>query len=158
MAIKGKYLKILSRIKDDSAGASVWRYMLSDIIFDLKEAFPKYNWIGIYLLDGETLKLETYLGKPPSHAKIKISDGVCGRGVREKQTIIVGNVCEDPSYLSCDRFVKSEIVVPIMKDENILGVLDIDSIKKNAFTKEDEEFLKEVSTIIGNTFPKIKKE
>jgi putative methionine-R-sulfoxide reductase with GAF domain len=45
-----------------------------------------------------------------------------------------------------------------MKDENILGVLDVDSIKKNAFTKEDEEFLKEVSTIIGNTFPKIKKE
>ena len=158
MAIKGKYLKVLSRIKDDSVGASVWRYMLSDIIYDLKEAFPKYNWIGIYLLDGDTLYLETYLGKPPSHTKIKISDGICGRGVREKQTIVVGNVCEDSSYLSCDRNVKSEIAVPIVRGEEILGILDIDSVKKNAFTKEDEEFLKEVSTIIGNTFPKINKE
>ncbi len=158
MAIKGKYLKVLSRIKDDSVGASVWRYMLSDIIYDLKEAFPKYNWIGIYLLDGDTLHLETYLGKPPSHTKIKISDGICGRGVREKQTIVVGNVCEDSSYLSCDRNVKSEIAVPIVGGGEILGILDIDSVKKNAFTKEDEEFLKEVSTIIGNTFPKINKE
>lgn len=158
MAIKGKYLKVLSRISDESGSVNIWRYMLSDIVYDLKEAFPKYNWVGIYLLNGDNLHLETYLGKPPVHTKVKVSEGICGAGVREKKTIMIGDVCGDSNYLSCDINVKSEIVVPIMKEGEILGVIDIDSIKRNAFTDEDKEFLEEVSKIIGDTYPRIKKE
>jgi GAF domain-containing protein len=158
VVLKDRYLKALVRIREDSSGVSIWRYMLSDIVYDLKEAFPKYSWVGIYLLDKNVLNLETYLGKPTEHTKIKISDGVCGVAVREGKSIIVNNVTENDKYIACDLNVKSEIVVPIIKDGEILGVIDIDSIKKDAFTDEDREFLEEVSSIISKTFPNVKKE
>ena len=157
MNLSTKYILALNKIRDDMTGVSIWRYMLSDILYDIKDAFPKYSWVGIYLIDNDTLILETFLGKSTEHTKIKLDKGVCGASASSGETLIVGNVTEEECYISCDIAVKSEIVVPIKKNNLVIGVLDIDSDKKSAFTNEDKEFLEEVARLIGNSFPYIKK-
>ena len=157
MNLSTKYILALNKIREDITGGNIWRYMLSDILYDIKDAFPKYSWVGIYLIDNDTLILETFLGKSTEHNKIKLDKGVCGASASKGETLIVGNVTEEERYISCDIAVKSEIVVPIKKNNLVIGVLDIDSDKKSAFTNEDKEFLEEVARLIGNSFPYIKK-
>ena len=98
----------------------------------LKEHFPKYNWVGFYLMDGEELALGPYVGKPSPHTRIKLDSGICGATVREEQTIIVPDVNADSRYLACSLETKSEIVVPIRKGERIIGEIDIDSDELDA--------------------------
>ena len=155
MNLSTRYLLVLNKIRDDITGGSIWRYMLTDIVYDLKIAFPKYSWVGIYLIENDVLALETFLGKSTEHTKIKLDKGICGASASSGETVIVGNVTEEERYISCDINVKSEIVIPIKKNNNIIGVLDIDSDKKKAFTNEDKEFLEEIARLIGNSFPTI---
>lgn len=118
----------------------------------LKEHFPKYNWVGFYLMDGEELALGPYVGKPSPHTRINLDSGICGAAVREEQTIIVPNVKADPRYLTCSLETKSEIVVPIRKGEKVVGEIDIDSDELDAFDEQDKMFLEEVSGILSNCF------
>jgi L-methionine (R)-S-oxide reductase len=157
MNLSTKYLTALEKIKEDASGVNIWRYMLPDIIYDLKNTFSKYSWVGIYLIDKDILLLDSFLGKSTEHTKIKFTEGICGACATAVETIIVGNVCEDNRYISCDLSVKSEIVVPIKKNNELIGVLDIDSDRKGIFTDEDKEFLEIVADLIGNTFPSINK-
>lgn len=118
----------------------------------LKEHFPKYNWVGFYLLDGNELALGPYVGKPSPHTRIKLDSGICGAAVREEQTIIVPDVNADSRYLECSLETKSEIVVPIRKGEKIVGEIDIDSDELNAFDEQDQSFLETVSEILSDCF------
>ena len=76
---------------------------------------PDYNWVGIYLLDGNELVLGPFVGKPSPHTRIPLGRGICGAAATEKATIIVDDVNADPRYLACSIETKSEIVVPIMR-------------------------------------------
>ncbi|HKZ21944.1 MAG TPA: GAF domain-containing protein, partial [candidate division Zixibacteria bacterium] len=118
----------------------------------LKENFPKYNWVGFYLMEGNELALGPYLGKPTPHTRIKLDSGICGAAVREEQTIIVPDVKYDPRYLACSLETKSEIVVPIRKGEKVVGEIDIDSDELNAFDEQDKSFLETVSEILSDCF------
>ena len=118
----------------------------------LKENFPKYNWVGFYLLDGNELALGPYVGKPSPHTQIKLDSGICGAAVREEQTIIVPDVNADPRYLACSLETKSEIVVPIRKGEKIVGEIDIDSDELDAFDEQDKSFLEKISQILSDCF------
>jgi len=118
----------------------------------LKENFPKYNWVGFYLMDEGELSLGPYLGKPTSHTRINLDSGICGAAVREEQTIIVPDVKADPRYLACSLETKSEIVVPIRKEEKIVGEIDIDSDGLDAFDEQDKKFLEEISHLVSNCF------
>jgi len=111
----------------------------------LKHEMPDYTWVGIYLLDGNELVLGPFAGKPSPHTRIALGRGICGAAAAEEQTIIVDDVNKDPRYLACSLETRSEIVVPIMLDGQVLGEIDIDSDKLAAFGRADQALLEQVA-------------
>ena len=144
--------EIVEQIQNLVASDKPLDLVLNETARLLKENFPKYNWVGFYLMNGEELALGPYVGKPSPHTRIKLDSGICGAAVREEQTIIVPDVKPDLRYLACSLETKSEIVVPIRKGEKIVGEIDIDSDELDAFDKQDKKFLEKVSEIISDCF------
>jgi GAF domain-containing protein len=116
----------------------------------LKAELPHYSWVGIYLLEGDELVLGPYLGKPSPHTRIPLNRGICGAAASQKATIIVDDVNSDPRYLACSLETKSEIVVPIMHGDVVLGEIDIDSDKHAAFTADDRVLLEQVARALAD--------
>ena len=115
----------------------------------LAKHVPDYTWTGIYLLDGNELCLGPFVGKPSPHTRIPLGRGICGAAATEKTTIIVDDVNADPRYLACSIETRSEIVVPIMLNGEVLGELDIDSDRKAAFTGDDQALLEKVADLLA---------
>jgi L-methionine (R)-S-oxide reductase len=115
----------------------------------LKEQMPDYQWVGFYLLDGNELVLGPFAGKPSPHTRIPLGRGICGAAAAEEQTIIVDDVSKDPRYLACSVDTRSEIVVPIMLEGEVLGEIDIDSDKLAAFGQPDRELLEQVAELLA---------
>ena len=105
------------------------------------------NWAGFYLLKENTLVLGPFQGKPAC-IEIPVGRGVCGTAVKEGRTQLVSNVHDFPGHSACDSASNSEIVIPIRKGKDIIGVLDIDSPILERFTEEDQEGLEEFVRII----------
>ena len=118
-------------------------------ITTLKEALPHYSWVGIYVLEGSELVLGPFLGKPSPHTRIQLNSGICGAAASEKTTIIVDDVNSDPRYLACSLDTRSEIVVPIMLGDTVLGEIDIDSDQPAAFTARDRALLEKVAAALA---------
>ena len=118
----------------------------------LKQERNHYNWVGIYLLDGDTLILHNYLGKPTEHTHIPVGTGVCGAAVAQGANQIVGDVTKVDNYLACSLETRAEIVVLIRKATEIVGQIDIDSDLENAFNYEDEMLLNRVADLLGSRF------
>jgi GAF domain-containing protein len=118
-------------------------------ISTLKDAFPHYSWVGVYLLEGSELVLGPFLGKPSPHTRIPLNSGICGAAASEKATIIVDDVNSDPRYLACSLETRSEIVVPIMLGDAVLGELDIDSDQPAAFSAKDRTLLEAVAAALA---------
>lgn len=115
----------------------------------LKENIPYYDWVGIYMMEGDDLVLGPFLGKPSPHTRIKLDSGICGAAAREEQTVIVDDVNADPRYLACSIETKSEIVVPIFKDGKVIGEIDIDSHTPAAFGEQDRLLLEAVARLLA---------
>jgi GAF domain-containing protein len=115
----------------------------------LKDAIPYYTWVGIYLLDGNELVLGPFLGEPSPHTRIPLGRGICGAAASEKATIVVDDVNADPRYLACSVETRSEIVVPIMEDGEVLGEIDIDSDTPAAFGDADRRLLEQVAALLA---------
>ena len=114
----------------------------------LKRDMPSYTWVGIYLLEGNELVLGPFLGKPSPHTRIPLGRGICGAAATGKATIVVDDVHADPRYLACSIETKSEIVVPIMSGDRVLGEIDIDSDRPAAFGPEDRRLLEAVAALL----------
>jgi len=124
--------------------------VLYSVVDFLYENFNHYNWVGIYLVKGSDLVLGPWRGKQATeHTRIPIGKGICGSAASSGKTEIVDDVNADKRYLSCFASTKSEIVVPIKKDEKVLGEIDIDSNKKNAFSKKDKIFLENLADMLS---------
>ena len=111
-----------------------------------------YNWIGFYMLDPEDasmLVLGPFCGKPTSHVRIPVTQGICGAAAVRGETVIVQDVASDPRYLSCSVDTKSEIVTPIRVHGQVVGEIDVDSHSLNAFQPEDREFLEKCANMVG---------
>jgi L-methionine (R)-S-oxide reductase len=115
----------------------------------LKQRMPMYTWVGIYLLQGDELVLGPYAGKPSPHTRIPLGRGICGAAATERATIIVDDVNSDPRYLACSIETQSEIVVPIMRGDTVLGEIDIDSDAKAAFDRQDQQLLEHVAALLS---------
>jgi GAF domain-containing protein len=115
----------------------------------LKAQLPHYTWVGIYVLDGDELVLGPFLGKPSPHARIPLHRGICGAAASQKATIVVDDVNSDPRYLACSLDTKSEIVVPILRGDRVLGEIDIDSDRPAAFGAADRAMLEEVARALA---------
>ena len=140
---------------------SVERLVASDMTRDevlretvriLNQERSHYDWTGIYLLEGDTLVLHNYVGKPTEHTRIGVGQGVCGTAVAERANQVVGDVTALDNYLACSLETRAEIVVLIRRGDRIFGQIDIDSDQVNAFTEEDESLLTKVADLLARRF------
>lgn len=112
----------------------------------LRDSFPNFHWVGVYLLEGETLRLAAWKGPHPTeHVAIPLGQGICGLAARTKETVVVPDVSKDPRYLACFPNTRSEIVVPIQAEGRVYGEIDIDSDALDAFGLHDRQFLEVVA-------------
>ena len=120
---------------------------LANISAFLNQILDKINWVGFYLMENGELVLGPFQGKVAC-VHIPVGKGVCGTAVKERKTQLVKNVHEFPGHIACDGASNSEIVVPIFKDNKVIGVLDIDSPIFERFDDEDQDFLEKVVNLI----------
>ena len=113
----------------------------------LYESLEGINWAGFYLLEGDTLVLGPFMGKPAC-IEIPMGRGVCGASAASGKTQLVPNVHEFPGHIACDSASNSEIVVPLFKEGKVIGVLDIDSPHYSRFDERDRVGLEEFAKII----------
>ncbi len=140
---------VLARIETEIAREPETGHALERVVAVLKDSVPLYTWVGIYLLEGDELVLGPFLGKPSPHTRIPLGRGICGAAATQKTTIIVDDVNADPRYLACSIETQSEIVVPIMDGERVLGEIDVDSDRRGAFGPADRELLEAVALCIA---------
>ncbi len=119
-------------------------------VSEIKAAMPEYTWVGIYLLRDGELVLGPFLGKPSPHTRIPVGRGICGAAAAEKQTIVVDDVNADERYLACSLETRSEIVVPIMRGDLVIGEVDVDSDRAAAFGPKDRALLEAVAAMLGD--------
>ncbi|QQZ10595.1 GAF domain-containing protein [Heyndrickxia vini] len=113
----------------------------------LNQFLERINWVGFYLMEGNELILGPFQGLPAC-VRIPIGRGVCGTAVQERKTLRVSDVNQFPGHIACDSASQSEIVIPIIKNDSVIGVLDIDSPETNRFDETDEIHLKEFVEIL----------
>lgn len=116
----------------------------SSLIF---HSLPDLNWAGFYFQKDGELVLGPFQGKPAC-VRIKLGQGVCGTAAAKGETIIVANVHEFPGHITCDSASNSEIVVPLIEEERLIGVLDLDSPLLSRFDKEDAVGLESLVRIL----------
>jgi len=124
--------------------------VLQDVVDYLYKHFDVYNWVGIYVVEGEYLILGSWKGKQATeHTKIPIGRGVCGSAAQSGKTEVVADVSKDHRYLACFVSTRSEIVVPIKGKGAVVGEIDIDSDVSNAFNESDVVFLEKVADMLS---------
>ena len=119
---------------------------LSALLF---HSLPDVNWVGFYLLKGSELVLAPFQGKVAC-VRLPLGKGVCGTSAFERKIIIVDNVHEFEGHIACDSSSNSEIVIPLIINDHIIGVLDIDSPIFNRFNSDDQRGLEELTNIFLN--------
>jgi L-methionine (R)-S-oxide reductase len=140
---------LAKQLTDAIASAPDARSAMEQTVERLKTQLPSYTWVGIYLLQGEELVLGPFLGKPSPHTRIPLNRGICGAAATEKATIIVDDVNADSRYLACSLETRSEIVVPILAGERVLGEIDVDSDRPSAFGPADRALLETVAAALA---------
>lgn len=138
-----RYRLLISQIKSLLSKEDNLISNLSNLTAVLKDTFEKVSWVGFYLFDGQKLYLGPFQGKVAC-TNIEIGKGVCGSSAARRETIIVPDVEEFPGHIACDSNSKSEIVVPLIQNDHLLGVLDLDSYNYNSFSKTDAEYLEDI--------------
>lgn len=114
----------------------------------LNQFFDRINWVGFYLIDGDDeLVLGPFQGLPAC-IRIPLGKGVCGTAALKKKSILVPDVHQFPGHIACDSASRSEIVVPLVKDDKVIGVLDIDSPEYDRFTNDDLLGLENFSQVL----------
>ncbi|MFZ8764749.1 GAF domain-containing protein [Enterococcus diestrammenae] len=141
-AKKAAYELLLLQQKGLLEAESNWLANLANSSALLNETLKETVFAGYYLFDGEELILGPFQGRV-SCTRIKLGKGVCGESAATQQTLIVPNVKEHANYISCDGAAMSEIVVPMVKAGELVGVLDIDAGVFDMYDEVDQQFLEE---------------
>ena len=146
MMDKSQIVHLLAQMASDASGPES---LMAETVSLLQRERPHYNWVGVYLLEGNELVLGPYVGKPTPHMRIPLDKGICGAAASSGRTLIVDDVNADPRYLACSLATRSEIVVPIIRDARVLGEIDIDSDQPAAFAEDDRTLLEAVAEILA---------
>lgn len=136
---KEKYEFLIPQIEGLLYGEKNLVANLANIAAALKEAMG-FFWVGFYLVEKEELVLGPFQG-PVACTRIKKGKGVCGTSWEKEETLIVPDVDQFPGHIACASASKSEIVVPMTKEDTIIGVLDVDSDQLNEFDETDKHYL-----------------
>lgn len=134
-----RYASLIPQIEALVAGEDDQTANLANASAALKSAMG-FFWVGFYLLKGDELVLGPFQG-PIACTRIKKGKGVCGQSWAKAETIIVPDVEQFPGHIACSSDSKSEIVVPLIKKGEVIGVLDVDSDVLNSFDEVDREYL-----------------
>ncbi|MFZ7114369.1 MAG: GAF domain-containing protein [Bacteroidota bacterium] len=146
-----KYISLLPQLKALTEGETDSIANLANIIAGLKETFS-FFWVGVYFVKTSTRGEELVLGPfqgPVACTRIQKGRGVCGTAWAKSETIIVPDVDLFPGHIACSSLSRSEIVVPVMKGNNVVGVLDVDSEFVSHFDETDGKYLEEVCKMIA---------
>lgn len=122
---------------------------LANITAFISDQFPTVSWAGFYFLKDGKLFLGPFQGKVACSI-LSLDRGVCAFSFNKKETVNVRNVHEFPTHIACDSRTNSELVTPIIIGDKCIGVLDLDSIEFNNFSKDDEEFFNQLTRLIEN--------
>jgi L-methionine (R)-S-oxide reductase len=133
-----------------------WITDLANVSSLLMFRFSDINWVGFYLVeeDPHVLWLGPFQGQPAC-TMIPFSKGVCGASASLRKTMRIENVDQFPGHIVCDSRSKSEVVVPLIVGEKVIGVLDVDSASLNRFNDEDQIFFENAVKILMSKNPKI---
>jgi GAF domain-containing protein len=140
------YHSIIPQIKALIDGEPDLVANLANVVAALKEQFGWF-WIGFYLVKKDELVLAPFQG-PVACTRIKKGRGVCGTSWAKAETLIVPDVEAFPGHIACSSLSKSEIVVPVVRNGQVIGVLDVDSSELNSFDETDKKFLEEITDMI----------
>lgn len=142
-----QYRSLLPQIKAVIEGETDLIANLANITACLKQQF-NWLWVGFYLVKQNELVLAPFQG-PLACTRIQKGKGVCGTSWDKKETIIVPDVEAFPGHIACSSLSRSEIVVPLIKNEQVIGVLDIDSEHYASFDETDKKYLEELVAIVN---------
>ncbi len=146
-----------SRIDDLCRVATSEQQLLDDATEMIEAASDSYSWVGIYVVSGDELILASWKGpQATQHVRIPLSLGICGLAATGGETVVVDDVNADPRYLACFAATRSEIVVPIKADGNVLAEIDIDSNELAAFSGEDRAVLEKAADSIGRRLAELR--
>ena len=144
---KSNYQLLLAQLEALLEGESNALANLANASALLNQALPNSVFTGFYLFDGEELILGPFQGGV-SCVHIALGKGICGESAQTQKTIIVDDVTSHANYIACDAAAMSEIVVPMVKDGQLLGVLDLDSRLKADYDAIDQEYLEQFVTLL----------
>ena len=130
---------ILNELQDLRDNGFLSDTLLRRIVKDTAAADDRFDWVGVYLvnLEENVVWLHNYVGRPTTHSKIPIGEGICGTAVASGENTNVPDVSAVDHYIECDRRTKSEMVVLIRGGDEIFGLINIESRTEEAFTDED---------------------
>jgi L-methionine (R)-S-oxide reductase len=137
-----RYASLLPQIKGLVDGETDLVANLANVAAALKEQFD-WLWVGFYLVKNDQLVVGPFQG-PVACTRIRKGKGVCGTSWEKAETLIVPDVEAFPGHIACSSLSRSEIVVPIFRDGDVIGVLDVDSERLNDFDEEDRRWLEEM--------------
>ena len=143
LSLEEQYKNVISQVEYLLDGNDHLITNLANLSAVLKQSFDKISWAGFYLYDGKKLYLGPFQGKIAC-TQIELGKGVCGISALKRETIVVPDVDKFPGHIVCDSDAKSEIVVPIIKEGNLFGVLDLDSSLLNSFNETDKIYLEKL--------------
>ena len=143
-----KYLRLLLHLErligDETDPVSA----MATVACELYHSFKDFNWVGFYrVTEKELLKIGPYQGEHGC-LRIPFDKGICGAAAVKRTTQIAGDVSKVPHHIACSAKTKSEMVVPLLLKKKVLGVLDIDSHKFNAFDSVDKKYLEMVAAMV----------
>ncbi len=141
-----QYQSITQQIEALISGETDLTANLGNVCAALKEQFNCF-WVGFYLIKNDELVLNAFQG-PVACTRIKKGTGVCGTAWQKAQTLIVEDVDAFDGHIACSSASKSEIVIPVFKDNKVIGVFDVDSEHLNHFDKDDQQGLEKIIGLI----------
>lgn len=143
---KEQYESLLPQIKGLLEGEPDLIANLANVTGALKEQF-NWLWVGFYIVKNTELVLGPFQG-PVACTRIRKGKGVCGTSWKKAETLIVADVEKFPGHIACSSLSKSEIVVPIIRNNEVVAVLDVDSIESDQFDKTDQRYLEAIVALI----------
>ena len=144
MSLQNLKSKVENILQEEKASVDL---RLKEVCELLKAEVDYYTWVGFYFKNGDKneLKLGPFAGEPTDHTIIPFGKGICGQVALSNQNFVVPDVNAQDNYIACSIHVKAEIVVPLFKNGENIGQIDIDSNIPDPFTEEDERFLEFVN-------------
>lgn len=141
-----QYQSLIPQIKGLLDGEDDFVANMANVVAALKEQFD-WLWVGFYVVKNDELVLAPFQG-PVACTRIKKGKGVCGNCWAQAKTLIVPDVEKFPGHIACSSLSKSEIVVPIIRNNEVVAVLDVDSNEYDQFDSTDKQYLEEIVSLI----------